>query len=155
MFTSFLNSPVGPIEITADEHAIKVVSFVDEMKATNNPNSISEEAVKQLDAYFRKELSVFDLPLAPEGTHFQKKAWDLLLQIPFGKTISYLDLAQQYGDEKAIRALASANGKNPIGVIIPCHRVIGKSGDLVGYAGGLHRKRYLLDLESNQTALFG
>ena len=110
----------------------------------------------QFEEYFNGDRTVFDLKLNPSGTDFQKKVWDALLQIPFGKTISYLELSKQLGDVKAIRAVASANGKNPLWIVVPCHRVIGTNGDLTGYAGGLHRKKWLLEHESpvKQTALF-
>lgn len=104
--------------------------------------------MSQLKEYFEEKRKVFELNLDPEGTEFQKKVWALLCQIPFGKTLSYADMANKLGDPKVIRASASANGKNPIAIIIPCHRVIGKNGDLVGYAGGLNRKKMLLDHEN-------
>jgi methylated-DNA-[protein]-cysteine S-methyltransferase len=155
MFTSFFNSPIGWLEITSDEKSIKAISFRDEITASDAlPNAITDEAQKQLASYFSGHLVSFDLPLAPQGTPFQLEIWKLLIEIPFGKSISYLDLSKRYGDEKAIRAIAAANGKNPIAIIIPCHRVIGKDGKLVGYSGGLFRKQYLLNLESNQTQLF-
>ena len=104
--------------------------------------------IEQLIQYFNGERRVFDFPLNQEGTEFQKRVWNELLGIPYGKTISYLELSRRLGDPKAIRAAASANGKNSISIVVPCHRVIGSKNDLVGYAGGLKRKKWLLDLES-------
>lgn len=103
--------------------------------------------VRQLDAYFRKNLRTFTVPLDPQGTHFQQRVWDELLQIPYGTTISYLDLAKRLGDENLTRAVGSANAANPIAILIPCHRVVGADGSLTGYAGGLDRKEALLQLE--------
>lgn len=105
------------------------------------------KARKQLDEYFKGERTTFDLPLLTVGTDFQKSVWDALLEIPFGETVSYLELAQKLGNEKAVRAVAAANGANAISILIPCHRIIGSDGDLVGYAGGLHAKKKLLKIE--------
>jgi methylated-DNA-[protein]-cysteine S-methyltransferase len=101
----------------------------------------------QMEAYFRRTLRTFNVPLAPEGTEFQQRVWKALQEIPYGATLSYLELAKRLGDEKAIRAVGRANGANPIAILIPCHRVIGTDGALVGYAGGMERKRALLELE--------
>ena len=115
-----------------------------------------KEAVLQLQDYFDGKRTTFTFPLNPSGTDFQKKVWDELLHIPFGKTCSYLDLSKKLGDVKAIRAVASANGKNPLWIVIPCHRVIGSDGSLTGYAGGLWRKKWLLEHENpvKQETLF-
>ena len=117
---------------------------------------VLEDAVSQLNEYFKGERKTFSLKLNPEGTDFQKRVWDALLTIPFGKTTSYLQLSKDLGDVKAIRAVASANGKNPLWIIVPCHRVIGTDGSLTGYAGGLQRKQWLLEHESpfRQQSLF-
>ncbi len=114
------------------------------------------ETVNQLNAYFQQELETFDLPILLAGSDFQKKVWSTLLKIPYGKTTSYLDLSRQLQNEKAIRAVSSANGANAISIIVPCHRVIGSNGDLVGYAGGLTAKKKLLMLENktHQGELF-
>lgn len=104
--------------------------------------------VEQLIQYFNGERRIFELPLNQAGTAFQQDVWNILTQIPFGKTISYLDLARTTGDTKATRAVANANGKNNIAIIVPCHRVIGSTGELTGYAGGLWRKKWLLELEA-------
>jgi methylated-DNA-[protein]-cysteine S-methyltransferase len=120
--------------------------------------TIIRECKTQLKSYFSQKLTIFDLPLIAVGSPFQQEVWKCLLQIPFGKTMSYLDLSKKLNKEKAIRAVASANGANPIAIIIPCHRVIGSSGELTGYAGGLNAKKQLLILENsnfdNQLNLF-
>ena len=112
-------------------------------------DEILQETRKQLDEYFSGERKNFDIPLQTVGTGFQKTVWETLLKIPYGKTSSYLKLAKQINNEKAVRAVANANGANAIGIIIPCHRIIGSNGELVGYAGGLPLKKKLLDLENN------
>ncbi len=152
--TAYLQSPLGTLEITGSHGIIFSVSFLDEQQtqASKIPASL-KESIEQLDEYFSGKRKKFELNLQPNGTTFQRHVWDELLKIPFGKTISYLQLARQLGDEKSIRAAASANGKNPIGIVIPCHRVIGSNSDLVGYAGGLWRKEWLLDHESGQQSL--
>ncbi len=110
-----------------------------------------DACMRQLDEYFDGTRKVFDLPLDQQGTEFQKKVWELLLSIPYGKTTSYQALSKLYGDTKAIRAVAAANGKNNIAIIVPCHRIIGSNQSLVGYAGGLQRKKWLLELEAKHT----
>ncbi len=157
MDTCYIETPLGYAKIIGDQDGITSVSIVDTNE--DNSESIPEsllDCVSQLKAYFNNKLKTFDLKLNPEGTDFQKKVWKQLEKIPFGKTISYLDLAKQLGDAKTIRAAASANGKNPLWIIVPCHRVIGTDGGLTGYAGGLHRKQWLLNHESEykQQTLF-
>lgn len=119
----------------------------------NSENSLISETKTQLNEYFSKERKTFDLPLLFAGTEFQKQIWNLLLEIPYGKTLSYLELSRKFGDEKAIRAVASANAANAISIIIPCHRVIAANGKLTGYAGGLTAKQKLLELESDVSQL--
>jgi methylated-DNA-[protein]-cysteine S-methyltransferase len=157
MDTCYIETPLGYAKIIGDQDGITSVSILD--KSENTSESIPEsllDCATQLKAYFNNKLKTFDLKLNPEGTDFQKKVWKQLEKIPFGKTISYLDLAKQLGDAKTIRAAASANGKNPLWIIVPCHRVIGTDGSLTGYAGGLHRKQWLLNHESEykQQTLF-
>ncbi len=106
---------------------------------------------EQLTAYFANELTEFDLPLAPKGTEFQQKVWTALLTIPFGELASYRDIAHQIGSPKAVRAVGAANGKNPISIIVPCHRVVGSNGKLTGYSGGLKNKEWLLAHEKNNA----
>ena len=110
-------------------------------------SSVIDEAIKQLDAYFRGERTTFDIPLLMLGTEFQKSVWNGLMQIPYGKTASYLELSKNIGNEKAVRAVANANGANALSLFIPCHRIIGSNGTLTGYAGGLDTKKKLLELE--------
>jgi methylated-DNA-[protein]-cysteine S-methyltransferase len=152
-----VNSPLGFTKISGDENGISSISILNsEEKITDIIPVRLEDCVHQLHEYFEGKRTQFDLTLNPEGTEFQKKVWNELQVIPYGKTCSYLKLSQQMGDIKAIRAVANANGKNPIWIIIPCHRVIGSDGSLTGYAGGLHRKKWLLEHESpyKQQRLF-
>jgi O-6-methylguanine DNA methyltransferase len=116
--------------------------------------TVLKETEAQLSTYFDRKLRDFNIPLDLRGSEFQLKIWNELLKVPYGQTITYMDQAKKFGDTRAVRAVAHANGLNPIAIIVPCHRIIGSNGDLTGYAGGIHRKRWLLDHESNQTALF-
>ncbi len=157
METIYLNTPVGTLEIKGDIDGLAFVNFIDPEESESKiiPESL-QNTVQQLSEYFEGNRTNFKLKLNPEGTFFQKKVWQQIKNIPFGKTASYQDIANQLGDPKAIRAAASANGKNPIAIIIPCHRVIGSDGSLIGYAGGLHRKKWLLEHENpvKQQSLF-
>lgn len=156
METAFIQSPLGITKIEGDENGIAVISVLSEGKETKKiPNSL-KEAVIQLQEYFEGKRTEFTFKLNPQGTEFQQKVWQELLNIPFGKTTSYMDLSKKLGDVKAIRAVASANGKNPLWIVVPCHRVIGSDGSLTGYAGGLWRKKWLLEHESpsQQQTLF-
>jgi methylated-DNA-[protein]-cysteine S-methyltransferase len=137
------------LKIETDDVSVKAISFVKNIKE-NSPEAppILKDAVIQLEKYLLGKLQEFELILNPDGTDFQKKVWNTLLTIPYGATCSYADMANSLGDPKVIRAAASANGKNPIAIVIPCHRVIGTNGSLTGYAGGLDNKRLLLDLEN-------
>ncbi|WP_299112143.1 methylated-DNA--[protein]-cysteine S-methyltransferase [uncultured Winogradskyella sp.] len=157
MLTCYIETPLGQAKIVGNNDGIASVSILDKQHQLSEviPEPLLD-CVTQLKAYFKNERKSFDLKLNPEGTVFQKKVWKQLETIPYGKTISYLDLSKQLGDVKAIRAAASANGKNPLWIIVPCHRVIGSDGSLTGYAGGLHRKQWLLNHESEykQQTLF-
>ncbi|WP_299523482.1 methylated-DNA--[protein]-cysteine S-methyltransferase [Winogradskyella sp.] len=157
METCYIETPLGHAKIVGDDNGITSVSILDTKEELSEliPESLLDCAT-QLKAYFNNQLKSFDLNLNPEGTTFQKKVWNALLDIPFGKTTTYLQLSKQLGDVKAIRAVANANGKNPLWIIIPCHRVIGSDGSLTGYAGGLHRKQWLLNHEAEykQQTLF-
>ena len=146
---SFFSSPIGFLKIEANENALQRLDFVDTSEHAENisENEIIKKCKQQLAEYFSGKRKFFDLPLELKGTIFQNKVWNELQNIPFGKTISYLQLAKNLGDAKCIRAAGTANGKNPIAIIIPCHRVIGADGKLVGYAGGLERKKFLLQHE--------
>ena len=157
METCIIETPLGNAKIIGDTNGIASVSIDDTSEELSQiiPENLLD-CVTQLKAYFREERQDFDLRLNPNGTDFQKRVWRQLQQIPYGKTCSYLDLSKQLGDPKAIRAVANANGKNPLWIIVPCHRVIGSDGSLTGYAGGLHRKKWLINHESanKQQTLF-
>lgn len=147
---AYLKTPLGIAEIQGNEAGISKIVITGE-KSVPPEEEIHEElkeAVLQLEAYFNGELKEFKLKLNPEGTPFQKKVWEALQEIPYGETCSYLELSKKLGDVKAIRAVAAANGKNPLWIVIPCHRIIGSDGSLTGYAGGLWRKKWLLDFEN-------
>jgi methylated-DNA-[protein]-cysteine S-methyltransferase len=135
---------LGITQITGDENGIAVISVSDEGEVSTDIPSVLQEAVIQLNDYFEGKRTSFDFKLNPRGTEFQQKVWKGLLEIPFGKTMSYLDLSKKLGDVKAIRAVASANGKNPLWIVVPCHRVVGTDGSLTGYAGGLWRKKMVV-----------
>jgi methylated-DNA-[protein]-cysteine S-methyltransferase len=143
----YYNSPVGDLMIASEGEKITGVSFVTGERAGGNPTPVIEQCIAELDEYFFRGRKFFSVELALSGTDFQNKVWNELLTIPYGKTISYLELALRMGDINSIRAVGLANGQNPIAILVPCHRVIGKNGDLVGYAGGLDKKIWLLQHE--------
>ena len=155
MDEAFISTPLGMAHITGDSEGIQAISVLDEARTETEPIPHSlKDVAKQLQEYFRGNRKDFSLKLNPTGTAFQKTVWEALNEIPYGKTLSYLELTKRLGDIKAIRAVAAA--KNPIWIVIPCHRVIGSDGSLTGYAGGLHRKKWLLNHESpfQQQSLF-
>ncbi|MGC1514269.1 MAG: methylated-DNA--[protein]-cysteine S-methyltransferase [Maribacter sp.] len=157
MDEAYIHTPLGITKITGDAHGLNAIIVLNsEVQLTDIIPETLEDAVYQLNEYFDGSRTHFELDLNPEGSDFQKRVWHALQQIPYGKTTSYLALSKTLGDVKAIRAVASANGKNPLWIVIPCHRVIGSDGSLTGYAGGLHRKQWLLDHESpyKQQSLF-
>ena len=157
MEAAYLNTPLGWARIEGDSDGLTAVTILDTAPKTDEiVPEILEDAVYQLREYFDGTRREFSLKLQFLGTPFQRTVWKQLTHIPYGKTISYLELSEQLGDPKAVRAVASANGKNPFWVIVPCHRVVGSDGSLTGYAGGLHRKKWLLDHEqgSQQQMLF-
>jgi len=145
-----IKTPLGFAEISGDENGIAAIQIVDTTLVSDTIPPVLEKAVMQFSEYFLGTRKDFDLKINPQGTAFQKKVWEELVTIPFGKTLSYLDLSKKLGDVKAIRAVAAANGKNPLWIVVPCHRVIGSDGSLTGYAGGLWRKKWLLDFETEQ-----
>lgn len=152
-----IKTPLGVAKLEGDAKGLSSIAVLDtDEKTTEVIPEILEDAVYQLQEYFEGKRKSFSLTLNPEGTDFQKKVWTALQEIPYGKTVSYLKLSKTLGDVKAIRAVAAANGKNPLWIVVPCHRVIGSDGSLVGYAGGLHRKKWLLNHESpaKQQSLF-
>ncbi len=153
---AFLQSPVGTIEITETDKYISAVRIISEMPSVNNtvPTPLLQKAINQLEEYFAGERQEFDLPLKQEGTPFQQKAWDYLNTIPYGKTVSYKDEAIAISSVNACRAVGSANGRNNIAIIVPCHRVVNEGKGLGGYAYGLDVKRYLLQLELRNKDIF-
>ena len=153
-------SPVGDLYLVSSETALRAIIFSDSWKKYFSEHkgtlslkntAVIQKATRQLTEYFSGSRASFDIPLEPEGTLFQLKAWKALQSIPYGATISYSEQAVRLGNRKACRAVGGANNKNPLAIVIPCHRVIGKSGNLIGYAGGLSVKEKLLDLELSQT----
>ena len=148
MDQAYIKTPLGITCITGDAFGISKISILDDEVPVSDaiPNDL-KEAVTQLQEYFAGNRNHFDFKINPSGTDFQRRVWEALLKIPFGTTTSYQALSLQLGDIKAIRAVASANGKNPLWVVVPCHRVIGSDGSLTGYAGGLWRKKWLLEHE--------
>jgi len=152
MYTSKLDTPIGTITITATEHAVTFIGF--KADDSDNPsNEVSEQARQQLQEYFDGRRLTFDFPTDQSGTDIQKQVWAELMLVQAGTPISYTVLSKRMGNPLAIRAIASANGKNNLMVVVPCHRIIGAQGDLVGYAGGLWRKKWLLDHEAKMTGI--
>ena len=157
MQTIYIKTPLGTAEIIGDVNGVSAITVLDVEKELSTEIPVNLKlAVSELQEYFYAKRTDFTFKLQPQGTEFQQKIWQELTQIPFGKTMSYMDLSKKIDAVKAIRAVASANGKNPLWIVIPCHRVIGSDGSLTGYAGGLWRKKWLLEHEnpSMQQALF-
>lgn len=157
MHIAVVKSPIGYLKLEASDIGLKSCSILSEEEAMSCFNCglspFLEDVIEQLQEYFKGDRESFEIEFDLEGTDFQKSVWNALTTIPFGKTISYSEFALQLGDLKAIRAVASANGKNPIGIIIPCHRVIGSDGSLTGFAWGIDKKQWLLEHESNYRQL--
>jgi len=156
MIEAFIKTPLGIAKLTGDEKGIREIIILDnELESETIPKEL-KVAAEQIHEYFEGKRTEFTFKINPLGTEFQQKVWKALLTIPYGKTISYLALSKKIGDVKAIRAVASANGKNPLWIVVPCHRVIGSDGSLTGYAGGLWRKKWLLEHENpvKQESLF-
>jgi len=147
MFSETMSTPIGTLLIQASARGITHVDFIDSEIPVDRPNMLTTACRQQLQAYFDGKRKVFDLPLDQQGTAFQKSVWNSLLKIPFGQAVSYRDIADMVNNRKAVRAVGAANGKNPIAIIVPCHRVIGADRTLTGYAGGLQRKAWLLEHE--------
>jgi methylated-DNA-[protein]-cysteine S-methyltransferase len=154
IFYQYMDSPVDPLLLAADEEGLLLIEFhtprhpmsrLQDWVEGDNP--ILEATRKQLDEYFTGSRKEFDLPLSPQGTPFQKEVWHTLATIPYGHTISYAQLAQRVGKPTAMRAVGAANGRNPLPIVLPCHRVIGADGSLTGFGGGLPTKQFLLQLE--------
>jgi methylated-DNA-[protein]-cysteine S-methyltransferase len=153
--TTIVSSPVGALELAADEEALIGLRFMDEpppLESEAPDHPLLVRAVRELDEYFRGDRSSFSMPLRfEEGTAFQKRVWNALLDIPMGETRSYGQIAGAIGRPTASRAVGAANGQNPLAIVVPCHRVIGQNGTLTGYGGGLERKRWLLDHERRMS----
>ena len=144
-------SPVGPLTLTQEDQALTGLHFGEHpQQGAEDPTPLLEEAARQLEEYFAGQRKEFSLPLAPKGTEFQLRVWQALLQIPYGETRSYGELAAMVGNPKACRAVGGANHRNPLSILIPCHRVVGTGGSLTGYAGGLSVKEFLLKLETRE-----
>jgi methylated-DNA-[protein]-cysteine S-methyltransferase len=148
-----ISSPLGKIRIESTGQAVSCIHFLEEKEvvAEESGDELTAIAAQQLQEYFDGSRHFFDFPIFQKGTGFQQKVWQQLLEIECGQTQSYLELARKLGDEKCIRAAASANGKNNLAIVVPCHRVIGSGGKLVGYAGGLWRKQWLLEHEAKMA----
>ncbi len=147
MYIESIHSPCGVVEVIASEKGITAIRFTESDDIAETPSALTSQACAQLQEYFAGKRTTFDLPLAAAGTTFQQQVWQALLNIPYGKTCSYGDIARAIGNPKGVRAVGLANGKNPLAIVVPCHRVIGANGKLTGYAGGLNRKQQLLALE--------
>jgi methylated-DNA-[protein]-cysteine S-methyltransferase len=153
--TAYLKSPIGTIEVKSSEKGIVSLYFIDDVEI-NYTMFAANDCIVQLEQYFAGELESFDLALDLQGTEFQKRVWSELLKIPFGETDTYHNISKKLGNKNKLRAVGNANGKNPASIIVPCHRVIGADGKLVGYRGGLWRKKWLLEHEQKykQLSLF-
>ena len=158
MFYSIVPSPVGNLLIASDEAGLKLINFQDGRHPQDpepdwkEDRRFLQDAIQQLETYFAGRLTRFTLKLAPEGTPFQQRVWQALRDIPYGRTASYGDIARKIGKPQAARAVGAANGQNPLSIVVPCHRVIGQTGDLVGYGGGLGIKESLLTLERRHSS---
>lgn len=155
--TAYYKTPIGTAKIEGNSNGIVAITVIDEAVETskNIPNCL-QDCVQQLEEYFKGIRTVFNLKLKPKGSTFQQKVWEELQKVSFGKTRTYLEQSKELGNVKAIRAVAAANGENPIWIVTPCHRIIGSDGSLTGYAGGIWRKKWLLNHESSlkQQSLF-
>lgn len=152
-YFSYIDTPLGKLEIRASEVGITAVEFLKKEKEGSVTNTILRVAIKQIEEYFKGARVDFELSLDIKGTPFREKVWKELLKIPYGETISYKELALRIDNPKAIRAVGGANNKNPISIIIPCHRVIGSDNSLVGYGGGIENKKWLLEFEKRNKTL--
>jgi methylated-DNA-[protein]-cysteine S-methyltransferase len=149
-----VETPIGTLWLARDEHGLSSVGFAG-ARGARSADGLLLEAAEQLLAYFDGELRRFELPLSIRGTHFQRRVWDAVAAVPYGSTTTYAELAAAIGRPAACRAVGAANGRNPLSIVVPCHRVVGTSGSLTGYGGGLARKRALLDLEAGAGAALG
>ena len=152
LFFDYFRSPIGMLKITAGSESLVAIDFIDDAESVTKPNKITRQTNRELEAYFNGSLKEFSVPLKLEGSEFFNSVWNALLKIPYGETRSYSEIAEIIGNPKAARAVGMANNKNKIPIIIPCHRVIGKSGKLVGYASGTWRKKWLIEFERKNLA---
>lgn len=148
---AYYSSPIGLIKVCSNGQGISALDFVNEKEGQDICDEITDSAVNQLTEYFEGKRKEFDLPVYLEGTEFQLKVWETLPKVKYGDTASYKDMAKLVDNEKASRAIGGANNKNPVGIILPCHRIIGSNGKLVGYAGGLDKKQWLLEHEMKKS----
>lgn len=153
MHTGSVNTPLGWMNIEASDWSVFAVYFTPHPHEQQSDHPLVKEAISQLSQYFEGGLKEFRLPVDPPGTAFQRQVWEAVQKVPYGQTISYAKLARMLGDENKVRAVAAANGANPLAIVIPCHRIIGSNGQLTGYAWGLDRKDKLLQLESTREQL--
>jgi methylated-DNA-[protein]-cysteine S-methyltransferase len=152
-YIEYYDSPIGILKINANANELTAIVFVDKIQQPPKPNAATNMTKIQLSEYFAGTRQQFDLPIAVTGTDFQREVWQQLKMIPYGKTSSYQDIARQINNPKAVRAVGSANGKNPLTIVVPCHRVIGSDGSLTGYAWGVSRKAQLLELETTHSGV--
>jgi methylated-DNA-[protein]-cysteine S-methyltransferase len=150
LYGDSIETPLGPLHILATEHGISHVQFSGSALQPENirMNAAIEQCIHELREYFASRRTEFSIPLAPTGTPFEEQVWKMLMEVPYGSTCSYFDIAHRMNNPKAIRAVGRANGANPVAIVIPCHRVVGADGSLTGYSGELWRKRWLLDHEA-------
>lgn len=154
-FYGFYASPLGSIRVKATENSIHEIVFADKSAESDlHQPVIIHECIRQLKAYMNGQLRTFDLSINPEGTPFQQTVWEQLRDLPFGTTTTYLKLAEQAGESRNTRAIAGAIARNPLAIVIPCHRVLGSNGSLTGYAWGLVRKQWLLDHEAKVSGTY-
>lgn len=146
-YLAYMDTPIGLMEFLANDEALISIMFVEEREKQENPNTIIKESIAQFDEYFKGKLKQFKIELKFNGTEFQNKVWKELTNIPYGETISYMELARRVGSPKGFRAVGNANSKNIYNIIAPCHRVIGANKELTGYAGGIDKKKWLLEFE--------
>ena len=150
IYYSYFKSPIGLVQIGGTASGVTSLGFVERRREKTESHPLVDRAATQIEEYFAGKRQVFDLPIVYEGTNFQERVWGQLLKVPYGRTASYQDIARGIGNLLAVRAVGLANGKNPIALIVPCHRIIGSNGKLVGYGGGLWRKEWLLKHEGCQ-----
>lgn len=151
LYYGYYKSPIGNLRIVVDENSLVALDFNEDEKKQSDEHSYIKEVKSQLDEYFKGKRELFDLNIKINGTDFQNKVWNELTKIPYGETISYKELATRIGNDKACRAVGNANNKNKISIVIPCHRVVGSNKKLVGYAGGLEKKEWLINHENKVT----